>query len=51
MGKVVTSISNLNLEEFKSNLIKLAFLVLINFISLNLAFRLNYRMGMKKFFI
>lgn len=49
MGKVVTSISNLNLEEFKSNLIKLAFLVLINFISSNLAFRLNYRMGMKKF--
>lgn len=49
MGKVVTSISNLNLEEFKSNLIKLAFLVLINFISLNLAFRLNYRMGMEKF--
>lgn len=49
MGKVITSISNLNMGEFKSNLIKLAFLVLINFISSNLAFRLNYRMGMKKF--
>lgn len=49
MGKVVTSISNLNMGEFKSNLIKLAFLVLINFISSNLAFRLNYRMGMEKF--
>lgn len=49
MGKVVTSISNLNLEKFKSNLIKLAFLVLINFISSNLAFRLNYRLGMEKF--
>ena len=49
MGKVVTSISNLNMGEFKSNLIKLLFLVLINFISSNLAFRLNYRMGMEKF--
>lgn len=49
MGKVVTSITNLNIGEFKSNLIKLAFLVLINFISSNLAFRLNYRLGMEKF--
>lgn len=49
MGKVVTSISNLNIGQFKSNLIKLAVLVLINFISSNLAFRLNYRLGMEKF--
>ena len=33
MGKVVTSISNLNMGEFKLNLIKLALLVLVNFLS------------------
>ncbi|MDU2583066.1 MAG: ABC transporter transmembrane domain-containing protein [Anaerococcus hydrogenalis] len=49
MGKVVTSISNLNMGEFKLNLIKLAILVLVNFLSSNLAFRLNYRLGMEKF--
>lgn len=49
MGKVVTSISNLNMGEFKSNLLKLATLVLVNFLSSNLAFRLNYRLGMEKF--
>lgn len=49
MGKVATSISKLNMGEFKLNLIKLALLVLINFISSNLAFRLNYRLGMEKF--
>lgn len=49
MGKVVTSISKLNMGEFKLNLIKLALLVLVNFLSSNLAFRLNYRLGMEKF--
>ncbi|MDU3153465.1 MAG: hypothetical protein E6706_04335 [Anaerococcus hydrogenalis] len=33
MGKVVTSISKLNMGEFKLNLIKLALLVLLNFLS------------------
>ena len=33
MGKVVTSISKLNMGEFKLNLIKLALLVLVNFLS------------------
>lgn len=49
MGKVVTAISNLDMGQFKSNLLKLASLVLINFLSSNLAFRLNYRLGMEKF--
>ena len=49
MGKVVTAISNLNIGEFKSNLLKLGLLVLVNFLSSNLAFRLNYRLGMEKF--
>lgn len=49
MGKVATSISKLNMGEFKLNLIKLALLVLVNFLSSNLAFRLNYRLGMEKF--
>ena len=49
MGKVVTAISNLDMGQFKSNLLKLVSLVLINFISSNLAFRLNYRLGMEKF--
>ena len=33
MGKVATSISKLNMGEFKLNLIKLALLVLLNFLS------------------
>ncbi|MFQ9998873.1 MAG: hypothetical protein ACLRVH_07065, partial [Anaerococcus obesiensis] len=49
MGKVVTAISNLDMGQFKSNLFKLGLLVLVNFLSSNLAFRLNYRLGMEKF--
>ncbi|MDU7650141.1 MAG: hypothetical protein E7K18_04055 [Anaerococcus vaginalis] len=49
MGKVVTAISNLDMGQFKSNLLKLCLLVLVNFLSSNLAFRLNYRLGMEKF--
>ena len=36
MGKVVTAISNLDMGQFKSNLLKLGLLVLVNFLSSNL---------------
>lgn len=51
MGKVVTSISNLNMVEFKSNLIKLVFLIFINFISSNLALGLTIGWGWKNLLV
>ena len=49
MGKIITSISKLNWDSFKLNLLILLLLILINFTSSNIAFILNYDIGMNKF--
>lgn len=49
LGNIITAISKLNIEQFKENLIIMAILVLVNFISSNLAFALNFNLGMEKF--
>lgn len=48
-GKIVTTISKLDLAGFKASLLAMLTLVIVNFLSSNLAFRMVFNLGMKEF--
>lgn len=48
-GKIVTAISNLDLNAFNISLFVMLLLVIINFTSSNIAFRMIFNLGMEEF--